>query len=127
MPPAARVSDLVRQTLPHCHAPIHPAAPVPIPCPHPGLPLSLIKGEPRVLIGGLPAVRIGDMSLPCQLPGCLPGGPGVVAGGSASVLIGGLPAARVGDSTAHPACVAPIPAPNGRILPPGCATVMIGG
>ncbi|MFC7399195.1 PAAR domain-containing protein [Chelatococcus sp. GCM10030263] len=100
---------------------------MPAPCSHPGLPLALIKGEPRVLIGSLPAVRIGDVSLPCQLPGCLPGGPGVVTGGSRTVLIGGLPAARVGDATTHPACVAPIPAPSGRILPPGSTTVVIGG
>jgi len=119
--------DVIRQMVPHCHAPIHPAAPVPAPCAHPGLPLSLVKGHPRVLIGGQLAARIGDTSLPCQLPGCLPGGPGIVTGGSGSVLIGGLPAARVGDSTTHPACVAPIPAPRGKILPPGCATVIIGG
>ena len=48
MPPAARISDLVKQDAPHCHAaPIHPAAPVPTPVPHPGLPLPIIKGQPQ--------------------------------------------------------------------------------
>jgi len=28
--------------------------------------------------------------------------------------------------TAHSACVAPIPSPTGKILPPCCPTVMIG-
>jgi len=57
----------------------------------------------------------------------VPGGPGMIGKGSATVMIGGLPAARVGDMTLHPACVAPIPGPTGKILPPGCPTVMIGG
>ena len=51
----------------------------------------------------------------------------MIAMGSSSVLIGGLPAARANDLTTHPACVAPIPAPTGKILPPCCPTVMIGG
>ena len=127
MPAAARVGDLVRQTAPHCHAPIHPAAPVPVPCAHPAVPLPLIKGDATVLIAGRPAARLGDISAPCVMPGCLPGGPGVVSAASSSVLIGGLPAARVGDSTTHAACIAPIPAPAGRIQSPGCPTVMIGG
>jgi hypothetical protein len=42
-------------------------------------------------------------------------------------MIGSLPAARVNDMTAHTACVAPIPSPTGKILPPGCPTVIIGG
>jgi uncharacterized Zn-binding protein involved in type VI secretion len=46
---------------------------------------------------------------------------------SATVLIGNMPAARVGDMTMHASCVAPIPSPTGKILPPGCPTVMIGG
>jgi hypothetical protein len=29
--------------------------------------------------------------------------------------------------TSHPACVAPIPSPTGKIMPPCSATVMIGG
>ncbi len=127
MPPAARMTDLVLQDAPHCHAPIHPAAPVPAPAPHPAMPLTIVKGQPNVLIGSLPAARLTDMTQPCVLAGCVPGGPGMLAKGSATVMIGGLPAARVGDMTMHPACVAPIPSPTGKVLPPGCPTVMIGG
>ncbi|MCP4104444.1 MAG: hypothetical protein GY749_02750 [Desulfobacteraceae bacterium] len=127
MPPAARMGDMVLQDAPHCHAPIHPAAPVPTPAPHPALPLTIIKGVPNVLIGNQPAATLTSMTTPCMLPGCVPAGPGMVAKGSATVLIGGLPAARVGDMTSHVSCVAPIPSPVGKILPPGCPTVMIGG
>ncbi len=127
MPPAARMGDMVRQDTPHCHAPIHPPAPVPTPIPHPGLPLAIIKGTPTVLIGGQPAATVTSTTLPCMLPGCIPAGPGMVAMGSVTVLIGGLPAARVNDMTSHVSCVAPIPAPVGKVMPPGCPTVMIGG
>src|SRR5690554_6046874 len=113
---AARLSDLIKQDAPHCHAPIHPAAPTPATAPHPALPLAIVKGAPTVLIGGLPAARATDMSAPCTLPGCVPGGPGLIAKGSSTVFIGGLPAARVNDMTTHPACVAPIPSPVGKIL-----------
>jgi uncharacterized Zn-binding protein involved in type VI secretion len=128
MPPAARVTDLAKQDAPHCHAPIHPPAPVPTPVPHPGLPLTITgPGAPTVLIGGMPAALLGDLTAPCMLPGCVPGGPGMIALGSATVLIGGKPAARINDMTSHTSCVAPIPSPVGKILPPGCPTVMIGG
>jgi uncharacterized Zn-binding protein involved in type VI secretion len=62
-----------------------------------------------VLIGGTPALRVGDM-LTCSGP------PDSVVKGSATVQIGGMPAARVGDSTAH-----------GGSIVMGCFTVMIGG
>ena len=127
MPAAARMGDMLKQDAPHCHAPIHPPAPVPTPTPHPAMPLAIIKGQPNVMIGGKPAARMTDMSAPCMLAGCVPGGPGMIMKGSMSVFIGGLPAARVGDMSMHPACVAPIPSPVGKILPPGCPTVMIGG
>lgn len=127
MPAAARLGDLVKQDAPHCHAPIHPAAPVPTPVPHPALPLPIIKGAPTVMIGGKPAARVTDMTKICTLPSCVPAGPGLIAKGSATVMIAGLPAARVGDMTAHASCVAPIPSPVGKVLPPGCPTVMIGG
>jgi uncharacterized Zn-binding protein involved in type VI secretion len=125
--PAARIGDKVLQSTPHCHAPIHPPALVPTPVPHPGLPLTIIKGQPNVLIGGMPAARMSDMTTPCMLPGCVPGGPGMIIKGSATVLIGGLPAARLNDMTSHPSCVAPIPSPTGTVIGPGCATVLIGG
>lgn len=80
-----------------------------------------------VLLGGQPAARLTDTTAPCMLPGCVPGGPGMISLGSATVLIGNMPAARINDMTAHTACVAPIPGPTGKILPPGCPTVMIGG
>jgi len=124
---AARLGDSILQDAPHCHAPMHPAAPTPTPAPHPAMPLTIIKGEPTVLIGKMPAARLMDMSQPCVLATCVPGGPGNIAMGSATVLIGKMPAARVGDPTMHPSCVAPIPSPTGKILPPGCPTVIIGG
>jgi uncharacterized Zn-binding protein involved in type VI secretion len=124
---AARLGDIILQDAPHCHAPIHPAAPTPTPAPHPAMPLTIVQGEPTVLIGGMPAARIMDMSEPCALPGCAPGGPGNILKGSATVMIGKMPAARVGDPTVHPSCMAPIPSPAGKILPPGCPTVIIGG
>ena len=125
--PAARMTDLVIQDSPHCHAPIHPPAPVPTPVPHPPLPLSIVKGQSNVLIGGMPAARVTDMTQPCVLPSCVPAGPGIIAVGSATVMIGFLPAARMGDMTSHASCVAPIPAPTGKIMPPCCPTVLIGG
>ncbi|MCF1750383.1 MULTISPECIES: PAAR domain-containing protein [Mariniradius] len=96
MPPAARITDMhlcpmVTGTVPHVGGPILPA------------------GEPTVLIGGLPAARVGDMAV------CV-GPPDTIVSGSGSVLIGGKPAARMGDSTAH----------GGTIII-GCATVIIGG
>ncbi len=127
MPPAARIGDQVLQDGPHCHAPIHPAAPVPAPAPHPALPLAIISGCFTVLIGNQPAATATSNTAPCLLPGCVPGGPGMVALGSTTVLIGNLPAARINDMTTHMACVAPIPGPTGKILPPGCPTVLIGG
>ena len=76
--------------------------------PHVGGP-ALPPGEATVLIGGMPALRLGDM-LTCTGP------PDTVIAGSSSVMIGGMPAARMGDSTAH----------GGSIII-GCPTVMIGG
>src|SRR5262245_25159591 len=127
MPAAARMGDLVKQDAPHCHSPIHPAAPVPTPSAHPAMPLAIIKGAPNVTIGKLPAARVSDTTAPCVLAGCVPGGPGMISMGSKTVMIGGLPAARVNDMTAHTACVAPIPSPTGKIQSPGEATVDIGG
>jgi uncharacterized Zn-binding protein involved in type VI secretion len=128
MPPAARVSDKMLQDAPHCHAPIHPPAPTPTPVPHPPLPLAIIPpGSTTVLIDNLPAARATDQSQPCSLPTCVPNGPGMIAKGSTTVLIDNLPAARMGDLTSHAGCVAPIPSPTGKILPPCSPTVMIGG
>ena len=95
MLPAARVGDMhvcpmITGVVPHIGGP--------------GLP----PGCPTVLIGGMPALRVGDM-LSCIGP------PDSVIMGSATVLIGGMPAARMGDSTAH-----------GGIIVLGSFTVLIG-
>ena len=95
MPPAARLGDphvcpMVTGIVPHVGGPILP------PC------------CPTVLIGGMPAARVGDMAV-CA------GGPDVIALGSFTVMIGGQPAARMGDMTAH-----------GGVIVMGLPTVMIG-
>ena len=124
MPAAARLNDMATHNAPHCHAPMHPN----VPQAHPPIPLGILEMTvPNVVICGQPAAVVGSMTKPCTLPGCAPGGPGLVAKGSATVQIGNLPAARVNDPVAFPACVAPIPSPTGKILPPGAPTVMIGG
>lgn len=61
--------------------------------PHAGGPL-LPPGEPTVLIGGMPAARVGDMAA------CV-GASSTVVSGSGTVKIGGMPAARLGDATGH--------------------------
>jgi len=94
MPAAARIGDMhtcpmVNGTVPHIGGPVLP------------------PGCPTVLIGGMPAARVGDM-LTCTGP------PDTIVTGSSSVMIGGMPAARMGDSTAH-----------GGIIIAGCPTVII--
>ncbi len=96
MPFAARAGDMhvcpmVTGVVPHVGGPVLP------------------PGEPTVLIGGMPAARVGDMCT-CAGP------PDTIVAGSSTVLIGGMPAARMGDSTAH-----------GGVIILGCFTVMIGG
>jgi len=76
--------------------------------PHVGGPI-LPPGEVTVLIGGMPAARMGDMAT------CV-GPPDTIAMGSATVFIGGMPAARMGDTTVH-----------GGTIVIGCPTVIIGG
>ena len=93
--PAARVTDMhvcpmVTGVVPHVGGPILPA------------------GEPTVLVGGMPAARVGDM---CT---CV-GPPDSIIMGSTTVLIGGMPAARMGDTTAH-----------GGTIVAGQPTVLIG-
>ncbi|HEX7315689.1 MAG TPA: PAAR domain-containing protein [Pyrinomonadaceae bacterium] len=100
MPPAARLTDFHQCPLQT------PAFPAPIP--HVGGPI-VGPGAPTVLIGGLPAAKVGDLAI------CI-GPPDAVVKGSATVKIMGLPAARMGDKTAH----------GGTILL-GWPTVMIGG
>jgi uncharacterized Zn-binding protein involved in type VI secretion len=96
MPPAARVGDMhvcpmVTGVVPHVGGPIMP------------------PGSPTVMIGGVPAAKVGDM-VTCVGP------PDSIIKGSGTVMIGGMPAARMGDTTAH----------GGSIIL-GCPTVLIGG
>lgn len=96
MPLAARVTDMhacpmVTGTVPHLGGPVMP------------------PGTPTVLIGGMPAAKVGDM-LVCTGP------PDSIVKGSSTVMIGGMPAARQGDTTAH-----------GGSIVIGCPTVIIGG
>ena len=93
--PAARIVDphvcpMVTGIIPHVGGPIIP------------------PGCPTVLIGNLPAARIGDMAV------CV-GPPDSIIVGSPTVLIGSIPAARLGDSTAH-----------GGTIVAGCPTVLVG-
>jgi uncharacterized Zn-binding protein involved in type VI secretion len=95
MPFAARVTDMhvcpmVTGLVPHVGGPILP------PC------------CPTVMVGFLPAARVGDMAT------CV-GPPDVIALGSFTVMIGMMPAARVGDMTVH-----------GGVIVMGCPTVLIG-
>ena len=78
------------------------------PIPHVGGPI-LPPGGITVLIGGLPAARMGDMAV------CV-GPPDVIAKGSVTVMICGQPAARMGDICAH-----------GGTIVLGLPTVLIGG
>ncbi len=96
--PAARITDM------HLCPMVTPGVP---PIPHVGGPI-LPPGCPTVLIGGLPAARVGDMAL------CV-GPPDVIVVGAFTVLIGGQPAARMGDQTAH-----------GGAIVMGFPTVLIG-
>lgn len=95
MQPAARLTDL------------HVCPMVTGVVPHVGGPISG-PGCPTVLIGGLPAARMGDMAV------CV-GPPDAIIAGAPTVLIGGQPAARMGDSTTH-----------GGVVALGCFTVLIG-
>ncbi len=99
MPPAARITDF------HTCPMVTPGVP---PIPHVGGPISG-PCSPNVLIGKLPAAKVGDM-LVCVGP------PDAIVKGSATVMINSMPAARIGDTTAH-----------GGSIVLGDFTVMIGG
>jgi uncharacterized Zn-binding protein involved in type VI secretion len=95
MPPAARITDM------HVCPKVEPG-----PVPHVGGPI--IVGEPTVLIGFMPAARVGDAAV------CV-GPPDKVSQGEPTVIIGNKDAARLGDSMNH----------GGKIVV-GCPTVIIG-
>jgi uncharacterized Zn-binding protein involved in type VI secretion len=95
MPAAARISDM------HTCPKVDPG-----PKPHVGGPVC--AGEPTVLIGYMPAARVGDKAV------CV-GPPDSISAGEPSVQIGNKDAARRGDSTSH----------GGKVVM-GCPTVNIG-
>jgi len=97
MPPAARIGDL------HVCPLATPGVP---PIPHVGGPIAM--GCPTVIIGAMPAARVGDMAI------CV-GPPDAIAMGSPTVMIGAMMAARLGDPTVH-----------GGTVTMGCPTVQIG-
>ena len=93
--PAARITDMhvcpmLTVLVPHVGGPIIP------PC------------APTVLIGMLPAARIGDMAI------CV-GPPDVIALASFTVITMSSPQARIGDITAH-----------GGVIVTGEPTVLVG-
>jgi uncharacterized Zn-binding protein involved in type VI secretion len=79
--PASRITDM------------HVCPMVTVLVPHVGGPI-LPPGALTVLIGGLPAARVGDMAV------CV-GPPDVIVLGSFTVLTMKMPQARIGDMTAH--------------------------
>lgn len=98
MPPAARLGDM------HVCPMVTPGTP---PVPHVGGPI-LPPCCPTVMIGFMPAARVGDLAT------CV-GPPDAIAMGSMTVMIGYMPAARIGDPTIH-----------GGSIVMGEMTVMIG-
>ena len=78
----------------------------------------VILGFPTVLIGMLPASRIGDMHTCPMVTGVVPhvGGPFIL--GSPTVLVGNMPQSRVTDQLT---CVGP---PDVAVM--GCETVLVG-
>jgi uncharacterized Zn-binding protein involved in type VI secretion len=99
MPPAARITDF------HACPMQTPGVP---PSPHVGGPITG-PGAPTVLIGNLPAAKVGDLAV------CV-GPPDSIVAGSSTVLVMGMPAARIGDACAH----------GGKVVA-GFPTVLIGG
>jgi uncharacterized Zn-binding protein involved in type VI secretion len=93
--PASRITDMhvcpmVTGIVPHVGGPILP------------------PGAVTVLIGGLPAARVGDMCV------CV-GPPDVIVTGAFTVLISGQPAAHMTSMTAH-----------GGVVILGMPTVLVG-
>lgn len=78
----------------------------------------VMVGFPTVLIGGMPASRIGDLHVCPMVTGVVPhvGGPFIM--GSPTVIVGGMPQSRVTDQLT---CVGP---PDVAVM--GCPTVLVG-
>lgn len=83
-----------------------------------GTPLAPGSGSPNVLIGGMPAWRVGPDMHACPGTGTSHGA-GPVTPGAPTVLINGFPAARAGDFVTEP-----VGGPN--VIALGCPTVLIG-
>src|SRR5947209_6484310 len=79
---------------------------------------SIVVGYPTVLIGNMPAARIGDMHVCPMVTGVVPHVGGPIILGSFTVLVGFQPQARVTDMLV---CVGP---PD--IIAVGCPTVLVG-
>jgi uncharacterized Zn-binding protein involved in type VI secretion len=93
--PAARLTDnhvcpMVTALVPHVGGPV--AAP----------------GAPTVLIGMMPAAKVGDMAV------CV-GPPDSIVMGAVTVLVMNMPLARLTSNCAH----------GGLIVGPGCPTVLV--
>ncbi len=82
------------------------------PKPHVGGPVTPAACVPTVLVGGRPAAVANGAGVVCVSPA-----PNGIAVGSLTVLVGNLAAARVGDTTVH----------GGKVVGPGCPTVIVGG
>lgn len=91
-----------------------PAAKIQVPTNHPGQIIG--PGASDVLIGGVPAVAVGDMHVCAFPPLAGPHPPSPISKGSGTVLIHGMPAARLGDIVG---C--------GASIIQGDTTVLIGG
>ena len=96
-PPQARVTDM------------HVCLMFSGPAPHVGGPIAPPCAV-TVLVGGLPAARVTDLSM------CTPLIPDPIVKGSFTVLIEKRPAARIGDLTSH-----------GGTIVTGMPTVLTGG
>lgn len=73
--PSARITDL--------HA-----------CPAHPVPGTIVSAFPTVIVGKIPAARLGDAAVCGPIPNA-------ITGGEMTVLIGKRPAARIGDPMAH--------------------------
>lgn len=96
MPPVARVTDQTNHGTPLTGA-----------------------ASPTVLVGGLPAWRVGDFhTCPLVSPGPVPHVGGADPVGDPTVLVNGVPVAKQGDTIVESG------PPNGIAV--GCPTVLVG-
>lgn len=79
---------------------------------------AVVMGCPTVMIGGMPAARVGDMHVCPMMTGLVPHVGGPIALGSFTVLVGAMPQARQSDMAV---CVGP---PD--MIAMGAPTVLVG-